>query len=56
MIAEATAIHASHPDFLNRELRSKVLKGGMKTHSIQVGLSRWIVGAKRVLLYVRHHA
>ena len=28
MIAEATAIHASHPDFLNRELRSKVLKGG----------------------------
>ena len=28
MISEATAIHASHPDFLNRELRSKVLKGG----------------------------
>ncbi|MDP6149267.1 MAG: beta-CASP ribonuclease aCPSF1, partial [Candidatus Thalassarchaeaceae archaeon] len=30
MIAEATAIHASHPDFLNRDLRSKVLKGGME--------------------------
>ena len=28
MISEATAIHASHPDFLNRDLRSKVLKGG----------------------------
>ena len=28
MISEATAIHASHPDFLNRELRSRVLKGG----------------------------
>ena len=30
MISEATAIHASHPDFLNRDLRSKVLKGGEK--------------------------
>ncbi len=28
MISEATAIHASHPDFLNRDLRSMVLKGG----------------------------
>ncbi|MEE2811973.1 MAG: beta-CASP ribonuclease aCPSF1 [Candidatus Thermoplasmatota archaeon] len=28
MISEATAIHASHPDALNRELRKKVLKGG----------------------------
>ena len=28
MISEATAIHASHPDFLNRDLRSKVLRGG----------------------------
>lgn len=28
MITEATAIHASHPDALNRDLRKKVLKGG----------------------------
>jgi KH/beta-lactamase-domain protein len=28
MISEATAIHASHPDFLNRDLRRQVLKGG----------------------------
>jgi len=28
MISEATAIHASHPDYLNRDLRKKVLKGG----------------------------
>ena len=28
MITEATAIHASHPDALNRELRKQVLKGG----------------------------
>ncbi|MDP6907104.1 MAG: beta-CASP ribonuclease aCPSF1 [Candidatus Thalassarchaeaceae archaeon] len=28
MISEATAIHASHPDALNRDLRKKVLKGG----------------------------
>ena len=28
MISEATAIHASHPNFLNRDLRKKLLKGG----------------------------
>ena len=28
MIAEATAIHASHPNFLNRDLRQQVLRGG----------------------------
>jgi len=28
MIAEATAIHSSHPNFLNRDLRGKMLKGG----------------------------
>ena len=28
MITEATAIHASHPDALNPDLRKKVLKGG----------------------------
>ena len=28
MISEATAIHASHPNFLNRDLRKMVLKGG----------------------------
>ena len=28
MITEATAIHASHPESLNRDLRKKVLKGG----------------------------
>ena len=28
MISEATAIHSSHPNFLNRDLRSKMLKGG----------------------------
>ena len=28
MIAEATAIHTSHPNFLNRDLRGKMLKGG----------------------------
>lgn len=28
MISEATAIHASHPDYLNRELRKQVLRGG----------------------------
>ena len=28
MITEATAIHASHPNALNRDLRKKVLKGG----------------------------
>ena len=28
MITEATAIHASHPEALNRDLRKKVLKGG----------------------------
>jgi len=28
MISEATAIHASHPEFLNRDLRKLVLKGG----------------------------
>tara|TARA_B100000029_G_scaffold481155_1_gene529935 strand:- start:23111 stop:25027 length:1917 start_codon:yes stop_codon:yes gene_type:complete len=30
MIAEATAIHSSHPNFLNRDLRSKMLKGGVE--------------------------
>ena len=28
MISEATAIHSSHPNFLNRDLRGKMLKGG----------------------------
>ncbi|MAV59966.1 MAG: beta-CASP ribonuclease aCPSF1 [Marine Group II euryarchaeote MED-G38] len=28
MISEATAIHSSHPNFLNRELRKQLLKGG----------------------------
>ena len=28
MIAEATAIHSSHPNFLNIDLRGKMLKGG----------------------------
>ena len=28
MISEATAIHSSHPKFLNRDLRKKMLKGG----------------------------
>ncbi len=28
MISEATAIHSSHPNFLNRELRKQMLKGG----------------------------
>ena len=28
MISEATAIHASHPDYLNRDLRKQVLRGG----------------------------
>jgi|TARA_B110000211_G_scaffold206944_1_gene242373 KH/beta-lactamase-domain protein len=28
MISEATAIHSSHPNFLNRDLRKKLLKGG----------------------------
>ncbi len=28
MISEATAIHSSHPNFLNRDLRRKMLKGG----------------------------
>ena len=28
MISEATAIHASHPNFLNRDLRQQVLRGG----------------------------
>jgi KH/beta-lactamase-domain protein len=28
MISEATAIHASHPNALNRDLRKRVLKGG----------------------------
>jgi len=30
MIAEATAIHSSHPNFLNRDLRGKMLKGGVE--------------------------
>lgn len=29
MISEATAIHSSHPNFLNRDLRRQMLKGGM---------------------------
>ena len=28
MISEASAIHSSHPNFLNRELKKKMLKGG----------------------------
>jgi len=28
MISEASAIHSSHPNFLNRDLRKKMLKGG----------------------------
>tara|TARA_B110000967_G_C18864441_1_gene551911 strand:+ start:1 stop:1338 length:1338 start_codon:yes stop_codon:yes gene_type:complete len=28
MISEATAIHSSHPNFLNRDLRKQLLKGG----------------------------
>jgi hypothetical protein len=28
MISEATAIHSSHPNFLNRDLRRQMLKGG----------------------------
>ena len=28
MISEATAIHSSHPNYLNRDLRSKMLRGG----------------------------
>ena len=30
MISEATAIHTSHPNYLNRDLRSKMLRGGME--------------------------
>ena len=33
MISEATAIHSSHPNFLNRDLKKRMLKG--RSESIQ---------------------
>ena len=42
MISEATAIHASHPDYLNRDLRKQVLREVKKTRLILLGSSRWI--------------
>ena len=30
MISEATAIHTSHPNYLNKDLRGKMLRGGVE--------------------------
>jgi len=40
MISEATAIHSSHPNFLNRDLRKKLLKGGDENPLILPGLNK----------------
>ena len=38
MISEATAIHTSHPNYLNKDLRGKMLRGGEpRIHSTQSG-------------------
>ena len=37
MISEATAIHTSHPNYLNKDLRGKMLRGEPRIHLTQSG-------------------